>query len=272
VLWPVWSATPAWVTGYCVLRLVNSGYAGFRDVAAATMFGGWTDTNTGWSDPSELPADFDHPPTTAKVIWNNLNLFVPPQTFPTVASLFGGVAFDSNFGEALARVMSDDLRRTVDGTFAYWVCPNENIGVLHGVRGTFAETFGTGYAGVTGTDFSVSNGNGSPDSVTATGHEAGDWYLLVQRNDFLTDSFKMDLLRARDGAQFSISANYQALPLTSGDDYWGNGIFGVLCFGSSWHWGVPGYAYYDRMGLWDRALTDTEVLDLFNNGLGWQPA
>jgi len=272
VLWPTWSASPDWVTGYCVLRLVSGAYAGYRDVTAATMFGGWTDANTGWTDASELPCDFNHPPRTAKVIWNNLNLLVSPPTFPTVASPFGGRAFDSNLGDALARVMSDDLRRSVDGTLAYWVCPNENIGVLHAVRGTFAETFGTGYAGVSGTDFGVNNGNGSPYSVTATAHVAGDWYLLVQRNDFLSDSFKMDLLRERDGAHFSIAADYQALPLNSGDDYWQNGIFGVLVFGSSWHWGVPGYGYYDRMGVWNRALTNDEILDLFNNGLGWQPA
>jgi hypothetical protein len=59
--------------------------------------------------------------------------------------------------------------------------------------------------------------------------------------------------------------------LTDSDDYFQEGIWGVLAFGSSFHWGFQGYGYYDRMGMWDRALSDEEVLDLFNNGLGWQP-
>ena len=53
--------------------------------------------------------------------------------------------------------------------------------------------------------------------------------------------------------------------------FWG-GMLATLVFGSSWHWNVQGYAFYDRMAVWSRVLTDDEILQLFNSGLGWQPS
>jgi len=267
VYWEAWFANPTWVTGYAVLRYVNGSLAGHRIVTAAAMFAGWTDDNDGWVEG--LPCGYYDPPNTAKVVWNITSLFSSPPAITTAPSLFGGVAFDSTYGDRLVRVMSDDLRRAPDATLAYWVSPTVETGynVLHSVRGSATGSFGGNYS--VGTEFSVA---GVAGSAIATGHVEGDWYLLVMRNDSLGGDHHIDLIRERDGAHFTHSESLTATPLSDADDFLLEGVWGVLVFANSWHYEVPGYALYDRMGIWDRALTNEEVLDLFNNGLGWTPA
>ena len=269
-LWPAWTATPGWVTGYAVLRFVNGSYAGFQSITLATMLAGWTDNGGGWSSASALPCAFNNPPVTAKVIWNVFDEYALPEPIAVVASPLGGWAFDATLGDHLARALSDDLRRPVDATMAYWVCPaNATNGVLSAVRGIFTENMGGDY---TCAGSNLTFGDAAP--VTITDHQAGDWYLVVLRRDDLADAYRQDLLRLRDGMPFgtvTTLAGAGSTVLSAASDYFSEGIWGVVAFGSSWHWGLQGYAYFDRMGMWERALEDDEVLDLFNNGLGWQP-
>ena len=271
-LWPAWTATPTWVTGYALLRWVNGTYSGYRLVTLATMLAGWLDSGSGWS--GGLPHDFANPPVTAKLVWNVVDEYALPATVSVVASPLGGWAFDSTLGDHLARAMSDDLRRCPDVTMAYWVCPAEGTsGVLAALRGIFDVGMGGDYWCA---EPNLSFGATAP--VNLTDHQDGDWYLVVLRRDELADEYKKDLVRLRDGAQFSTEttlAGEGSAVLTGSDDYFQEGIWGVVAFGSSFHWvgagPVQGYGYFDRMALWDRALSDEEVLDLFNNGLGWQP-
>jgi hypothetical protein len=230
------------------------------------MTAGWTDNGTGWSAPNTLPGGFSHPPTVANVLWNRL-AYGKPVTMPTMMSPLGGAAFDSTFGDKLTRNWSEDLRRSVDATLAYWVCPlAESSGVLASVRGVSTYTF-LGNYNCAPPDLSV----GDFGEVSLADHQAEDWYLVVLRSDTLESLYKVDLVRLRDGAQFSGASALSGTALSAGSDYLNEGLQATLAFGSSWHWGVQGYGFYDRMGVWNRVLTDEEIMDLFNSGLGWQP-
>ena len=272
VEWPAWSASPSWVTGYALLRFEDYIYTGHRMVTLATMQAGWLDTGSGWS--GGLPVDFNNPPVTVKAVWNATDEYGLPQVVSVVASPLGGWAFDATLGDHLGRAMSDDLRRCPDVTMAYWVCPADGTsGVLSALRGIFGVSLSGNYSCV---EPDLSFGDTTP--VEVADHQDGDWYLLVIRRDDLADEYKKDLVRLRDRAQFSTEttlAGEGSAVLTGSDDYFQEGIWGVVAFGSSFHWvgagPVQGYGYFDRMALWDRALSDEEVLDLFNNGLGWQP-
>lgn len=266
VSWGAWSATPTWATGCVVVRWVNWGTYTYRDLSLAAMTAGWTDDGTGWSAPNTLPGGFSNPPTVAGVLWNRLG-YDKPTAMPTVMSPLGGVAFDSTFGDRLARNWSEDLRRDMDGTMAYWLCPMAySSGVLSSVRGVYDYTF-LGNYNCSPPDLSV----GDFGELSIADHEEEDWYLVVLRSDTLEDEYKVDLVRLRDEAQFSGSSSLSGTALGAGSDYLNEGMLATLVFGSSWHWGVQGYGFYDRMGVWDRVLTDDEILDLFNSGLGWQP-
>lgn len=266
VSWGAWSATPTWATGCVVVRWLNWGTYTYRDLSLAAMTAGWTDDGTGWSAPNTLPGGFSNPPTVANVLWNRLS-YAKPTAMPTVLSPLGGAAFDSTFGDRLTRNWSEDLRRSVDATMAYWVCPqSEAGGVMSSLRGVYELSFPGNYW-CAPPDFTL----GDDDEVMISDHVDGDWYLMVHRTDPLEDLYKMDLVRLRDSAQFSASRELPYTALTGASHYLNEGLLATLVFGSSWHWGVQGYGYYDRMALWSRALTDDEVLELFNSGLGWQP-
>jgi hypothetical protein len=263
----VWAggALPAWVQGLTVGRVYNGILDAWRDVNAATLLAGWTDDGTGWT--AGLPWSFAAPMTAVKVMWCG-QYWGEPEVMATAPSLFGGAAFDSTAnGKVLVRLMSDDLRRLRNGTLAMWVQPAfETSGVLHSVRGSAAGNYGGNYTA--DTVFTVA---GTSGDATLTGHVDGDWYLLVQRYDELEDFCRVELWRERDLAHAVFTEAWSVGPLDAESDYILEGIHGALALGSSWHYGVPGYARYDRLGLWNRALTDGEVLELFNGGLGWTP-
>jgi len=266
VTWPAWTATPEWATGCVVVRWYNWGVYDYRDLSLAAMTAGWTDNGTGWSAPNTLPGGFSNPPAVASVLWNRLG-YGKPTTMPTVSSPLGGVAFDSTLGDILARSWSEDLRRDLDGTMAYWVCPmSYSDGVLSSVRGVYEWTF-LGYYDCSPPNLAI----GDFGELSLADHEDEDWYLVVLRSDTLADEYKVDLVRLRDAARFAGSTTLSGTALGAGSHYLNEGMQATLVFGSSWHWGVPGYGFYDRMGIWDRVLTEEEILDLFNSGLGWQP-
>ena len=81
----------------------------------------------------------------------------------------------------------------------------------------------------------------------------------------------MDLVRLRDEAQFSGSSVLAGTALSGSDNYLNEGMLATLVLGSSWHWNVAGFGFYDRLAMWNRVLTNDEILDLVNSGLGWQP-
>ena len=178
----------------------------------------------------------------------------------TVLSPFGGVALDSTLGDKLVRAVSDDLRRSLDGTWAFWVCPADgtNGGLSH-MRGVNSGSYFL--------DYSCSAPNlaiGLGGEVSITDHVDGDWYLAVVRNDTLTWSYTIDVFRARDSGRFAASvfdtSGYAAL---SGEmDYAWEGLWALLALGSSGHWGFQGYGYFDLFGIWDRALGEEEVLEV----------
>lgn len=267
--WPAWSSYPGWVSGFIVLRYVNGAYAGYLDQSSMTMFAGWTDDAWGWSGPEAMPCSFANPPVTVKVLWNQPDWTEGPLELDTVLSPFGGLAFSSMNGDKLVRVLSDDLRRSLDGTFAFWFCPAaESSGALGAIRGVYSGSyFGNYSCSPPALDF------GNSGEIGVLNHQDGDWYLAVVRHDTLTASHTLDLLRERDNARFSASVadlTYIA-GLDSESDYLNEGLWALAAVGDSGHWGIHGYAYFDRIGIWNRALTEEEVLDLFNSGLAWQP-
>jgi len=266
VLWPGGGEAPAWVTGYCVLRWVNYSTRSHRYFSVAGMLAGWLDNGTsGWIEG--LPATFAAPPDVLRVMWSRDGTHSAPSTMPTVLSPLGGWAFDSTTGHQLCREMCDGLRRMPEATMAYWLCPADGSGgVLSSLRGVFLLSFGGNYS-CSVPDFVFAEAG----EASVADHQDGDWYLVVLRNDPLEELCKVDLVRLRDEAQFSASATLNAAALTVDDDFFYDGLLAVLVLGCSWHWGVQGYGYYDRLGVWDRALTDEEILDLFNSGLGWVP-
>jgi hypothetical protein len=138
--------------------------------------------------------------------------------------------------------------------------------VLSSLRGIFTGAFGGNY-NCSAPTFSVGDGG----EVSVEDHLDGDWYLVVLRSDPLDDLYKVDLVRLRDEAQFSGSSVLASAALSGADDYLTEGVVATLVLGSSWHWNLPGYGFYDRLGMWSRALLDDEILDLFNSGLGWSP-
>jgi hypothetical protein len=271
--WPAWTTSPQWVTDCLIIAIHNGQLYGWRVVSMATMENGWTDDGTGWAPG--LPHEFLIPPVTAKVLWNCNGAFgSAPGNIPVVMSPFGGDAFDASAGANLTRLLSDDLRRLVDCTLAYWVCPLGSGGVLATVRGIYGANLGGDFADSAG---SLIFGDTYYwlATVTATDDIEGDWYLAVVRCDSLNDAFKLDLWRLRGETHYTyvgaLSTGAPVNVLDANSDYWLEGLLGVLSVGGSFHWGSPGYGYYDRIGLWNRALTDEEVGNLYNSGLGWAP-
>ncbi len=267
IIWPAWSGSPTWVTGYTILRRVNDVYAWFRDVNVATMFAGWTDDASGWSLASALPFDFNNPPDVAKVLWNLLEEFSQPQVMATVAWT-GGTAFDSGASSTqLVRAISEDLRRSLDGTLAFWMCPNQEgrVAVVSGVNKSSFRLYCAG-AG-SGVEF------GDSGNVFVDGHQAGDWYLVVMRNDTGSNTLTIDALRQRDLVQVSATLGLPVYcgALGAGDNYLEEGVGAALSIGGPWFTDIGIPAYFDRIGLWNRPLTNAEVLELFNNGNGWLP-
>jgi hypothetical protein len=271
--WPAWSASPGWASGFSVLRHVNGSYAGFIDVPVGGMVAGWMDDAWGWSGPESLPCSYSSPPKTAKVLWNVLDASTPPVAMTTVSGVGGGLALDSTLGDKLVRLMSHDLRAQPEGTFAFWFCPTDNNGwgVIATLRGVYDVNYLGDYS-FDGTSLFVGDLYTATGGATATGHQVGDWYLVVLRRDAVAALSKVDLVRQRDGVQFSAAVPLFGKHLEAGDDYISEGIQGVACFGGSYHWGTPSYGYYDRMGVWNRSISDEEVEELFNVGLGWAPA
>jgi hypothetical protein len=199
-------------------------------------------------------------------MWNRTD-YNKPSAMLTVSSPLGGVAFDSSFGDRLTRNWSEDLRRDLDGTMAFWFCPlAEASGVVSSLRGVYNYSVLGNYS-CWQPDFNYGDNN----EVSIGDHVDGDWYLVVLRSDTLLGVYKVDLVRLRDEAQFSGSSPLAGTALSGASDYLNEGMLATLVLGSSWHWNVPGFGFYDRLGMWNRVLTDDEILDLFNNGLGWQP-
>jgi hypothetical protein len=277
-VWPGWSGMSGWTTGCLIVRGLNNDWSSLysRVVSAATMASGWLDDGTGWT--SGVPHDFDHPPTVARVLWK-IDFEGRGVAGPcdVVMSPLGGSAFDVSDGGQMVRMMVDDLRRSLDGTMAYWYCPtNEWVcsmwiggayklnGVMHCSMSVLPEVSFAGFTAQTG--FS--------DSV------AGDWYLIVQRSDTLVDTSTLDVFRLRDGAHIKADnmlvmtdgGGCSTVPLLDTDDFFADGMGSFASFGGGYCWWQAGAGYCDRIGLWNRPLTDAEVEDLFNCGLGWTPA
>jgi hypothetical protein len=267
ILWPEWTDNPGWVTGFTVLRRVNDVYAGYREMSAATMFAGWTDNGAGWSSAAALPFDFNNPPNVAKVLWNRLDETTLPQLMATV-SWAGGTAFNAGADRTqLVRGISEDLRRDLDGTLAFWICPMDE-GRVAAVSGYSKASFRL-RGGSSGSGFEF----GDSGNVFVDGHQPGDWYLLVMRNNTGANTLTIDALRQRDLVQVSAT---QVLPdycstLALADNYMDEGVGSALSIGGPWFSDASVPAYFDRIGLWNRPLTNEEVLELFNNGTGWLP-
>jgi hypothetical protein len=270
LVWEPWASMENWVSGFAVLRYVDGVYAGFRFVDATEMLAGWEDGGFGWSDAVVYPADFNHPPMVVKALWNIAAEGGAPTLMPTVMGLFGP-AFASNGTDVLCRVLSVDIGGHALGTLAYWVCPAaETVGVLDSLRTAEAGKFGGNYTCAGGT-FRV----GDSSAAEAIGHQDGDWYLVVMRNEPLLQEQRIELFRERDGQHFWASQSFGvtgARDLEVGDDYLANGLGQVLVIGGSYYYWVMGSGYFDRIGVWERYLADDELANLFNNGLGWAPS
>jgi hypothetical protein len=236
-------------------------------VNAATMFAGWSDNGSGWSLPAALPFDFNNPPNVAKVLWNRPDESSSPQVMATVPWP-GGLAFDAASGTQLARGLCDDLRRDINATLAFWICPTDE-GTVAAITGTNKTTFRL-HCGSSGSGFEF----GDAGELFVDGHQAGDWYLVVMRNDTGANTLTMDALRQRDLAHGSATMPTPVYygPLTGVDDYLQDGVASAFSIGGPWFSDVAVAAQFDRVGVWDRALTHDEVLQLFNGGAGWLPA
>ena len=245
---------------------VNGVANGFRDMPAATFCNDWTDDGTGWLSNAALPHSFSNPPTVAKLLWCNTNWNVTGEAMSTVASPLGGVAFDGTGGQKLTRIMSDDLRRLTAATVATWACPSETDGMLLTLQGINNAVFQIDYGSYVPT-FAILNGMIELDDM-----EEGDWYFIAVRIDPSVNQVKLDVFRLRDGNHVTGSDSLWYHPLTSGDNYINEGILGVFGVNGSFHHNYGEHGYFDRIGLWNRALRDDEVLQLYNDGAGWRPS
>ena len=196
-------------------------------------------------------------------------MFGAVSAMPTVASPLGGVAFDSTAGDQLEREQSAYLRQMPDFTLAFWWCPSGLAGGhAAAIRGISQTSVSLGYS--TESDpLKLLVGDGG--EVEVADHVEGDWYLLAWRADSAALTQKITLTRLRDGAVFEGQCGEGVGVLNGEADYFFEGMLAAVCFGSSWHWSVLGRGYYDRMGIWNRALTEDNLADLFNLGLGWMP-
>jgi hypothetical protein len=111
--------------------------------------------------------------------------------------------------------------------------------------------------------------------VTLEEPQWDDWVLVVHRTDPVEDRLTVDLFRQRDGAHLSEWCELSWLSwqdvLTPASDYFLGGYLAVQVVGGSYWWTRYGSARFDRIGFWRRALSDVEVEELFNYGLGWRP-
>jgi len=261
-----WTSTPTGVDGFTVVRWLNTTTFSHRHLTTASMAAGGVDTGTGWT--AGLPWSFETPMVSAKAMWSRFNHWLPA-AMVTEASPLGGVAFDTSTGYQWVRECGDDVARLTDCTTAFWFCPTGVSGIPWSVRGITQVMFSGGIEGDEEIPAEITiGGNGE---IAITDHVPGDWYLIVNRNDTLEGLQKLTAYRLRDSARFDGATDAMGTSLTTGSDYFLEGMLAAVSLGSSWHWNVQGYGYFDRLGIWDRALTSEEIEGLFNFGLGWEP-
>ena len=278
VVWPAWGTLSNWPTGFLLVWSEGPDGEISREVSAATMAAGWVDDGTGWT--VGLPFSYAVPPIVSKTLFRRPYEGAGAGGTPaTVTSPLGGLAFDLTNGDLLTRQMFDDpIRRSMDVTIAYWVCPALN--------GYYSTMFCGGSWTV---QFFCEHPDSNLPDMTFNGYnfydsmpdcQADDWFLVVQRGDTFNATLTQDVFRLRDGQQQTHVAPLwdegyagPVAPLNAPvDRYFADGLMSALSFGCGFWWGNAGAAYVDRCATWSRPLTDTEVLNLFNNGLGWSPA
>jgi len=280
VAWPAWGTMSNWPTGFLLVWCESPDGEISREVSAATMAAGWVDDGTGWT--VGLPFSYALPPTVSKTLFRRPGEgAVAGGTPATITSPLGGLAFDLSNGDMLARQMADDpISRSMDITIAYWVCPAYTGHTSMWLGGSWTwqligEQFDryqwqttpppdVNFIGVEGLDDTMAN------------CQYGDWFLVVQRGNTVADTLTQDVYRLRDGHHQRVVATLSACsinPLTAAPaNYFADGLMRVMAFGCGFWWGNAGASQVDRCATWSRPLTDTEVLNLFNSGLGWEPA
>jgi hypothetical protein len=271
IQWPAWSAA-GWLSGVTILQTrVDLSVKGWREVSAATLRAGWVDDGSGW-DYSGLPHGWSNPLPVARALWCVPAAGAAVESVPVVSSGLGGWAFDSSAGRLLARVGDDELMRDLEGTTAYWVAPDLYSGEQLSRVGSVMSVEGEVYY------MAESWGIGVWDDgawVTLEEPQWDDWVLVVHRTDPVEDRLTVDLFRQRDGAHLSEWCELSWLSwqdvLTPASDYFLGGYLAVQVVGGSYWWTRYGSARFDRIGFWRRALSDVEVEELFNYGLGWRP-
>jgi hypothetical protein len=247
----------------------------YRDVPAANWLAGWTDTAEDWtSGPGTrgLPWTLTEPPTVARYVWGTWAAWNVVDALVTLASPLGGWAVDCDLGPALVRVSGEPALRAGDRTLAFWFRPTGETSYadIAGVRGVWTRKLVVNCALQAGSLRFWSHLDETWD-VAVSGHQGGDWYLVVMRLEEALDALRLDVHRLRDGAAFSGAGPWVSETLDGTVDYVSDGHLGVVSFGCPGHWVAESYGAFDRMGLWHRALSDVEVEALFNEGLGWSP-
>jgi hypothetical protein len=199
-------------------------------------------------------------------------------TVDTVASPLGGLALDTTTKAAWS-VAKVGLGMNETVTVAYWLKPGvSGSASMSGLRGVTDALRHMLYA---------SNDGQGVVNFTPDGSEAGilweddqaDWYLVtVTVDNSLAAEWvvRMTMQRLRDGAAQTrtwavdpTGGAYQTLD--EGFDDWWSGMSMLFGIGGIIYWNGFGAGYFDRIGVWNRALSLEEIDTLYGAGLGWLP-
>jgi hypothetical protein len=183
----------------------------------------------------------------------------------TVTQAFGhrgnSAQFTKSSSETLGPIVHDDFQMTKSMTFAFWILNDDSIPINNRLLAK-GEADGNPieYQLVIVTSdevgFYVYESDGSPSNVVTTtfgGIDIGKWHFVACRYDSVNDQIE---IRVDDEAWVTEPVTV-TISGTSGPFYVGS-IEGVA------HWD----GRIDEVGIWGRYLSDDEVDDLWNDGLG----
>lgn len=198
-VWDASSALPLWVDGVLLVRWLD-GQVDYLDVPAASVRSGWADDGSGWTNFADAPGvmfDYSDPPLVAPYLWVGNSFWTHQETVLVMPSPLGGWAVDTSLGGALVRAPAEPLMRAGDLTLAFWFGPTDDTGYMDiaGVRGVWVRRLVVNFSLSSGQATFWSHLTGTP-SVTLTGHQSGDWYLVVMRLDALLDRLSLPIWKS----------------------------------------------------------------------------
>jgi len=177
-----------------------------------------------------------------------------------VTGKFGnGKSFDGTTYASIAQASSTDLPRAIqaDATFSFWIYPNATPNVQYGILGydnTSTDFYCFHWSGTSQKISFTVNAGGQPNRgvTTTTALSASTWYHIVGVNDNTNTDLKLWVNGVKEGEDTSASLAAG----TNTSPFYVAKIPGVNATGTN--------AIFDDVAVFDRALTDTEVQNLYN--------